>query len=115
MATGYGWSLRNGDWPRLRQILQKVSKNYLGPESTPQFSGLTVTGDTNITGNVTIGGTMTIAGGVSMGGNLNMNCNEVQNFVVHTVADAVAMQALTCGQGQMCFRQDTDKFYGRLV
>ena len=58
--------------------------------ATPTFAGLTLTDD------------------------IDMGCNELKNFRVHVVADAAAMGALGCGQGQACFREDTDKFYGRL-
>jgi hypothetical protein len=67
-----------------------------------------------VTGNIVVGGSATFTGGLTLGGTLNMGCNEIQNFKAHIVADLAAMTALTCGQAQMCFRQDTDKFYGRL-
>jgi hypothetical protein len=111
---GFGWSFRDGDWQRLRQIIQKIGSIDLGPQSTPVFGGLTITGDTTIGGSLVVDGSLTLGGGISIGGTLNMNCNEIQNFIVHTVADGTAMGLLDCGQGQMCFRLDEKKFYGRL-
>lgn len=41
---GLGYTFRDGDWPRLRQIIQKLSSLNFGPESTPTMAGLTLTG-----------------------------------------------------------------------
>ncbi|KKK78089.1 hypothetical protein LCGC14_2847070, partial [marine sediment metagenome] len=41
---GLGYSFRDGDWPRLRQIIQKLSSLNIGPEATPVFAGLTING-----------------------------------------------------------------------
>jgi ABC-type transport system substrate-binding protein len=48
MTTGYGWSFRDGDWPRLRQIIQKLSSQIIGPTSTPVFSGVKFADGTTI-------------------------------------------------------------------
>ncbi len=42
---GLGYTFRDGDWPRVRQIIQKLSSLNIGPESTPTFAGLTISGD----------------------------------------------------------------------
>jgi hypothetical protein len=39
---GYGWSFKDGDWERLRQIIQKIASINLGPESVPTFGGVSV-------------------------------------------------------------------------
>jgi hypothetical protein len=68
---GYGWTFKDGDWAHLRQIIQKISRNYLGPESSPTFGDATVTndltvgGDLDITGDVEITGNLTITGSTS--------------------------------------------------
>lgn len=41
---GLGYSFRDGDWPRLRQIIQKLSSLNFGPDATPTLAGLTLTG-----------------------------------------------------------------------
>ncbi len=41
--SGLGYSFRNGDWERLRQIIQQLASLRFGPESTPIFAGLTLT------------------------------------------------------------------------
>jgi hypothetical protein len=61
---GYGWSFRDGDWERLRQIIQKISRNYLGPEASPTF------GDATITNDLTVGGDFDLTGGLTIGGTL---------------------------------------------
>jgi hypothetical protein len=109
-----------GDWNGVAWAIAHLDRR-LNTGASPIFAGLDVTGNVDVTGGVVIGGTLevagavTIAGGLTLGGDLNMQCNEIQNFLVHIVADDTAMRALSCGQGQMCFRQDTDKFYGRLT
>lgn len=50
---GFGYSFRDGDWPRLRQIIQKLSSLNVGPESTPTFASLTITGDLSVGGDGT--------------------------------------------------------------
>ncbi|KKK76994.1 hypothetical protein LCGC14_2858070, partial [marine sediment metagenome] len=50
---GLAYSFRDGDWPRLRQIIQKLSSLKVGPESTPVFAGLTINGDLVVTGDIT--------------------------------------------------------------
>jgi len=110
----------NGDWNAVRRAFTAI-QHALGKSSTPQFNEVTVSEDLNVGSNVMVDGTLTVTGtttatgGLTIGGDLNMGCNEIQNFKVHIVADATEMVALACGQGQMCFRQDTDKFYGRLT
>jgi hypothetical protein len=107
------------DWNGVRRAFEAI-QHALGIESEPTFNEVTVTtditvgGDATISGDMTVSGTITATGGLTLGGDLNMGCNEIQNFKIHIVADASAMGALACGQGQACFRQDTDKFYGRL-
>jgi len=39
---GFGFSFANGDWTRLRQIIQQLSSNTLGPESSPTFADVTL-------------------------------------------------------------------------
>ena len=41
---GLGYTFRDGDWARLRQIIQKMASINFGPDSAPIFSGLTLTG-----------------------------------------------------------------------
>ena len=41
---GLGYTFRDGDWARLRQIIQKMSSLKFGPDAAPTFSGLTLTG-----------------------------------------------------------------------
>jgi len=50
---------------------------------------------------------------VDCNGNFNLNDNEVQNFVIHTVADADARNALTGNVGQVCYQEDTGISYLR--
>ena len=50
---GFGYSFRDGDWPRLRQIIQKLSSLKIGPEATPVFAGMTINGALAVTGAVT--------------------------------------------------------------
>jgi hypothetical protein len=109
---GFGWSFRDNDWNRLRQIIQKIGSIDLGPQSTPTFAGMTITGDATFESSVTIGGTLDITGAVTIGGNLNMQCNEIQNFLVHNVADISTREALTCGASQMAFQVDDERFWG---
>lgn len=53
---GYGWSFRDGDWTRLRQIIQKIASVELGPDSVPTFGNLYLGGLTS--GRVTYAGTL---------------------------------------------------------
>jgi len=56
---GLGYSFRDGDWPRLRQIIQKLSSLNIGPEATPVFAGLTINGGTIIDGDLVVTGDIT--------------------------------------------------------
>lgn len=59
-TTGLGYSLRENDWVRLRQILQQLS-DRLGPTSNPIFAALTATTINGLTLSGT--GSMDIAAG----------------------------------------------------
>lgn len=48
---GLGYSFKDGDWPRLRQIIQKLSSLKFGPDATPTFAGLTLNGDLDLSDN----------------------------------------------------------------
>ena len=114
-----------GDWNAVRRAFTAI-QHALGIESQPTFDEVTTDGDANIggdlivdgdttfTGSFVVTGDVTFTGGIEFDSDLDMNCHEITNVLVHTVADEAEMFTLTCGQGQMCFRQDTDKFYGRL-
>ena len=45
---GYGWTFRDGDWKRLRGIIQKLASLKLGPDSSPTFTDITLTDPDNI-------------------------------------------------------------------
>jgi hypothetical protein len=40
---GIGWTLRDNDWNKLRQILQRIASLRFGYDATPTFTGLSVT------------------------------------------------------------------------
>ncbi|MHA2350478.1 MAG: hypothetical protein ACXADL_12715, partial [Candidatus Thorarchaeota archaeon] len=58
---GFGWSFKDNDWNRLRQIIQKIGSIDLGPQSTPTFAGVTITGDATFENDVTVGGDLTLS------------------------------------------------------
>ena len=41
-------SIKDNDWPSIRSAIQQLSKNALGPDASPQFTGLTLS---ELTGN----------------------------------------------------------------
>ena len=43
-SMGLGYTFKDGDWARLRQIIQKIASIEFGPDSVPTFGGLTLTG-----------------------------------------------------------------------
>lgn len=59
MTTGFGYNLRDGDWVRLRQILQQLSSYKLGPTANPVFN------DVEVSGGLTIEGGLTVSGGIT--------------------------------------------------
>lgn len=50
---------------------------------------------------------------VDCSGDFDLNDNEIQNFVIHAVADADARNALTGNVGQVCYQTDTGIAYLR--
>ena len=49
---GLGWSLRDNDWNKLRQILQQIASLRFGPDATPTFAGLDIEGSITISGGI---------------------------------------------------------------
>lgn len=60
--TGFGFNLPDGDWVRLRQILQQIGSYRLGPESSPTFGDVAITSDLSIGGSLSLTGTLTLSG-----------------------------------------------------
>jgi len=62
MTTGFGLSVRDGDWTKVRQNFQHIGSLLLGPTSTPVFDGATLTGNVTVGGNLAVGGNLTTTG-----------------------------------------------------
>lgn len=57
------------DWVRLNRVIRQLSFSVYGPDSSPTFNGLNLTGDLAIGGDATIGGDLTVVGTV-LGGTI---------------------------------------------
>jgi len=60
---GFGYTLKDGDWKRLRQIIQKLSSLNLGPDATPTFKSITLASATISSLSVASATISTIQGG----------------------------------------------------
>lgn len=58
--TGIGWNFAEGDWVRLRQIIQQIASFKFGYAASPTFDNLTLTGSLNISGTLNVTGTLNL-------------------------------------------------------
>jgi hypothetical protein len=103
-----GGNLRDGDWPKLRQMLQKLAVGGLGPHSIPTFGGLILTPSTGasgqLTSNVADGTAPFIVTSTTLVSNLNADLLDGQEASYFAVAanylalDQTTPQNITGGQ-----------------
>ncbi len=55
------------DWVRLNRVLRQLAFAVVGPDSTPTFNGLVLTGDLAVAGDLTVGNDLTVAGTITGG------------------------------------------------
>lgn len=93
-------SVRDGDWTRLRIIIDKLKHLRLGVNSSPTFTGLTLSGLTQ--NSVLFAG----ANGVISQDNTNLSWNDSTNIL--TASGVTVTNAAVIGSNSVVFQPDTD-------
>ena len=105
---GFGWTFRDNDWDRLRQIVQKISNNVFSPESTVAFDTLNLTTDLTVGGDATITADLSVGGDFSLVGDLVLSGLAVDDGVLFAPSTDIVTQAAGFTYASDVLTVDTD-------